>query len=100
MSRAFAITGLIIVALSGVAVAQNMPAGVPSATPDPQFINSAIAVLQQQRNSALDQVAQAQAQLTVVQGQLASAKKELEDLRAAQKPVEPEKNYTPVPEEK
>lgn len=74
--------------LTSVVLAQNMPAGVPSAAPDPQFINSAIAVLQQQRNSALDEVAQAKAQLALTQSQLQAVQKQLSDLKAANAPKE------------
>jgi|HubBroStandDraft_6_1064221.scaffolds.fasta_scaffold65276_6 hypothetical protein len=61
--------------------------------PDPQFVQNALAALQQQRNRAQDEAAQAQAQLAVVQSQLASTKKELDDLKAANvpKPAEPAK---------
>jgi hypothetical protein len=58
----------------------------PVPGPDPQFVQNALAALQQQRNSALDQAAQAQAQLAMAQGQLASMKKELDDLKAASVP--------------
>jgi hypothetical protein len=70
----------------GSALAQNPgPVGPPSAAPDPQFVQNAIAVLQQQRNAANDQVAQTQAQLAVTQGKLDAALKELADLKAADK---------------
>ena len=86
--------GAIFVGISAAVAVAQLPPDVPSPAPDPQFIQNAIAALQQQRNAALDQVAQAQAQLAVAQGQLASAKKGLEDLKAK---AAPEKNFTPVP---
>ena len=72
-----------------VALAQSpMPAGVPAPGPDPQFVQNAIATLQQQRNGALDQVAQAQAQLALTQSKLDAAQKEIAALKAAAVPKE------------
>ncbi len=68
--------------------AQTGPIGPP---PDPQFVQNALAVLQQQRNRAQDEAAQAQAQLALVQSKLETATKELEQLKAAPKPAEPAK---------
>lgn len=101
MPRSLILLGsaLLIAGTVHLAAQSAMPPGVPSPGPDPAFVQNAIAALQQQRNSALDQVAQAQAQLAVAQGQLASTKKELEDLKA-QKADESKKNFTPVPEKK
>jgi hypothetical protein len=77
--------GAALVAASfwGAAMAQNPgPVGPPSAAPDPQFVQNAIAALQQQRNAANDQVAQAQAQLALTQSKLDAALKELVELKA------------------
>ena len=74
--------------LPASALAQSMPPGVPSPMPDPQFINGIVTTLQQQRNNALDQVAQAQAQNALLQSQLAAAQKQIADLKAASAPKE------------
>ena len=74
--------------ISGGTAFAQMPPGVPSPAPDPAFVQNAILALQQQRNSALDQVAQAQAQLALTQSQLASAQKELAALKAVTKPAD------------
>jgi uncharacterized protein involved in exopolysaccharide biosynthesis len=88
--RNFTVAVLFSLLTAGAALAQ-MPAGVPQPAPDPAFISAAIQTLQQQRNNALDEVAQAKAQLALTQSQLASTKKELDDLKAANapKPAEP-----------
>jgi len=80
--------------LTGHLLAQTAaPVGPP---PDPQFVQNAIAVLQQQRNKALDEAAQAQAQAAVSASQLAAAQKEIEKLKAdaakTAPPAEPKKD--------
>ena len=73
-------------AIGGAVMAQSAaPIAAPS-QPDPAFINNAILVLQQQRNKAQDEVAQAQAQLAVTQGKLDVANKELAELKAKAEP--------------
>lgn len=87
MSRLVVAAFYLSLFLTGQVLAQTPP-GVSSPAPDPAFVQNAIAALQQQRNAALDQVAEARAQLAVAQGQLASAKKELEELKAKSAPKE------------
>ncbi len=85
------VAALIAASLWGAALAQNaVPIGAAT-PPDPQFVQNALAVLQQQRNRAQDEAAQAQAQLALVQSKLETATKELEQLKAAPKPAEPAK---------
>ena len=76
----------IFVSAGLIAAVAQMPAGVPAPGPDPQFVQNALAILQQQRNGALDQVAQAQAQLALTQSKLDAAQKEIAALKAAAAP--------------
>ena len=85
------VAALIAASLWGAALAQTATPIGAAAPPDPQFVQNALAVLQQQRNRAQDEAAQAQAQLALVQSKLETATKELEQLKAAPKPAEPTK---------
>jgi len=84
----FLLLAAVVAFISG-STAFSQPTAPVAAPPDPQFVQNALAVLQQQRNRALDEAAQAQAQAALLQGKLEAANKELADLRAKEKPTEP-----------
>ena len=71
--------------LSVPAFAQTPPPAAP--VPDPAACSRAIAVLQQQRNNAFDEAAQAQVGLAKAQADLAAAQRQIEELKK-QKPAD------------
>ena len=85
------VAALIAASLWGAALAQTAAPIGAAAPPDPQFVQNALAILQQQRNRAQDEAAQAQAQLALVQSKLETATKELEALKGP-KPAKPKAN--------
>jgi hypothetical protein len=79
MTMKFCSIAVIIILLVGPALSQNPPTVEEITT----TANDTIAVLQQQRNSALDQAVQLRAQMVKTERDLAKARQEIEALRRA-----------------
>ena len=78
----FALAGLTFGMAVGLALAHAQQAPTPTVQSTQEDANRAISVLQDQRNSALDQAAAARIATAKVQSELAAEKKENAELRS------------------